>query len=87
MTKQENTMTLSQLQKGDTAKIIRLDVDKILRNRFASFGVMPGEEVTVRECSLAKQTLEIQIGSTTVALRKEEADKVIVDMRGDSVVI
>jgi ferrous iron transport protein A len=72
-------MVLSELQKGDQATIIRLHADKVLRDRFASFGIMPGETVVVHECSLAKQTLEIQIGSTTVALRKEEADKVIVD--------
>jgi ferrous iron transport protein A len=40
---------------------------------------MPGETVVVRECSLAKQTLEIEVGTTTVALRKMEADKIFVE--------
>jgi len=72
-------MELSQLNKGDRARIIKLQADKALRDRFASFGVLPGEEVVVRECSLAKQTIEIDVGSTTIALRKEEADRILVE--------
>jgi ferrous iron transport protein A len=71
-------MTMSQLHKGERAKILRLDADKTLRDRFASFGIFPGEEVSVQECSLAKQTIEIDVEGTTIALRKEEADKIIV---------
>ncbi len=74
-------MVLSELHKGDKAEILKLDAEKALRDRFASFGVMPGEEVTVKECSLAKQTIEIEVGFTTVALRKEEADKIEVKIQ------
>jgi ferrous iron transport protein A len=72
-------MVLSELQKGDAARIIRLVAEKSLRDRFTSFGIMPGETVMVRECSLARQTIEIDVGSTTVALRKKEADKILVE--------
>jgi ferrous iron transport protein A len=69
-------MVLSELHKGDKAQIVKLDADKALRDRFASFGIMPGEDVSVKECSLAKQTIEVEVGATTIALRKEEADKI-----------
>ena len=69
-------MVLSELHKGDVAEIIKLRADKALRDRFASFGVLPGEQVVIRECSLAKQTIEIEVGRTIIALRKEEADKI-----------
>ncbi len=72
-------MVLSELHKGERAEIVRLRADKALRDRFASFGVLPGEQVVVRECSLARQTIEIEVGTTTVALRKEEADKILVE--------
>ncbi len=72
-------MVLSALHKGDTAEIVALKADKILRDRFASFGILPGEQVVIRECSLAKQTIEIEVGTTTIALRKEEADKIEVE--------
>lgn len=74
-------MILSELHKGEHAEIVRLNADKALRDRFASFGVLPGEQVVVRECSLAKQTIEIDVEGTTIALRKEEADKIVVELR------
>ncbi len=72
-------MVLSQLHKGDTAEIVKLKADKILRDRFASFGILPGEQVVIHECSLAKQTIEVEVGRSTIALRKEEADKIEVE--------
>ena len=72
-------MVLSELHKGDTAEIVKLRADKALRDRFASFGILPGEQVVIHECSLAKQTIEIEVGTTTIALRKEEADKIEVE--------
>ena len=75
-------MVLSELQKGDEARIIRLAADKTLRDRFGSFGIMPGETVVVRECSLARQTIKVDVGLSTVALRKEEADKILIEPLG-----
>ena len=72
-------MVLSELRKGDIAEIVKLKADKTLRDRFASFGILPGEQVVIRECSLAKQTIEVEVGTTTIALRKEEADKIEVE--------
>ncbi|AKF25275.1 iron transporter [Sulfurovum lithotrophicum] len=69
-------MKLTELTKGDRAEIIRIDADKALKDRLNSFGVMRGEELTVKGCSLAKQTMEIEVGSTLIALRKEEAEKI-----------
>jgi len=71
-------MVLSQMHKGEQAEIVGLKADKALRDRFASFGILPGETVRVEECSLARQTIEITVGTTTIALRKEEADKILV---------
>ncbi len=66
-------MHLIDLEKGNKATIVRIHADKALRGRFISFGVMRGEELTVKGCSLAKQTMEIQVGSTLIALRANEA--------------
>jgi len=72
-------MKLTELTKGDRAQIIKIHADKILRDRFSSFGVMRGEELLVKGCSLAKQTMEIEVGSTLIALRADEADKIEVE--------
>jgi len=69
-------MNLTELTKGDRAEIVKIHADKPLKDRLSSFGVMRGEELTVKGCSLAKQTMEIEVGSTLIALRKEEAEKI-----------
>ncbi|MCF6207310.1 MAG: ferrous iron transport protein A [Sulfurovum sp.] len=72
-------MRLHELHKDDKAKIIRIHADKPLKDRLASFGVMRGEELTVKGCSLAKQTMEVEVEGTLIALRKEEAEKIEVE--------
>jgi len=69
-------MKLTELTKGDKAEIIRIHADKALKDRLTSFGVMRGEELIVKGCSIAKQTMEIEVGSTLIALRKDEAEKI-----------
>lgn len=72
-------MLLSELRKGERAEVVKLLADKALRDRFSSFGIMPGEEVLIKGCSLAKQTVEIEVGSTLIALRADEAKQIEVE--------
>ncbi|KYJ86525.1 FeoA family protein [Sulfurovum riftiae] len=72
-------MKLTELTKGDRAEIIRIHADKALKDRLTSFGVMRGEELTVKGCSIAKQTMEIEVGSTLIAVRADEAEKIEVE--------
>lgn len=72
-------MLLNKLRKGDQAEIIKIHADKALRDRFSSFGLMRGEELIVKACSLAKQTMEIKVGATSIALRADEAGKIEVN--------
>ncbi|MEA3455776.1 MAG: FeoA family protein [Campylobacterota bacterium] len=75
-------MQLNRLKKGETGEIIRIDADKALRDRLNSLGIMKGEQVTVKELSLAKQTIEISVGSTLVVLRANEAEKIEIKYEG-----
>ena len=72
-------MHLIDLQKGNKATIIKIHADKALRDRLNSFGVMRGEELTVKGCSFAKQTMEIEVGSTLIAVRADEAKRIEVE--------
>jgi len=69
-------MFLSDLKKGDRAQIVQIHADKALKDRLTSFGVMRGETLWIKGCSLAKQTMEIEVGSTLIALRAQEAKKI-----------
>jgi ferrous iron transport protein A len=72
-------MVLSDLHKGDKAEIIKVHADKALKDRLNSFGVMRGETLFVKGCSFAKKTMEIEVGSTLIALRADEAGKIEVE--------
>jgi len=67
---------LNNLHKGERGEVIRVHADKALRDRFSSFGLMRGEEIVVKTCSLARQTMEIEVGATAIALRADEAEKI-----------
>lgn len=69
-------MKLTELKKGNRAEILKISADKALKARLTSFGVMKGEELLLKGCSLAKQTIEIEVGSTLIALRRDEAEKI-----------
>jgi len=69
-------MVLSDIKKGDKAEIVKIHADKALKDRLSSFGVMRGEVLHVKGCSIAKKTMEIEVGSTLIALRADEADKI-----------
>lgn len=72
-------MVLSDLHKGDKAEIVKINADKALKDRLTSFGVMRGETLLIKGCSLARQTMEIEIGSTLIALRADEAGKIEIE--------
>ena len=77
-------MRLTELRKGDRGTIVRIQADPELRNRLHSFGIIPGEELVVKGCSLARQTMEIDVDGTLIALRKEEAEKIEVRKEEDA---
>ena len=75
-------MILTELTKGERGEIVKIHADRALRDRLNSFGIMRGEELAVKGCSLAKQTMEIEVGGTLIALRAEEAEKIEVEKIG-----
>ena len=72
-------MRLDELQKGDMAIIKEIDADPILKRRFYSFGLMKGVSIVVKEYSIKKKTIEIEVNRARVALRIDEAKKIEVE--------
>ena len=62
-------MNLSQIQKNEKVKIVRIT----LKKRLASLGVSVGKEVEVLETTIQKNTIKVGIGLGSVALRLDEA--------------
>jgi len=72
-------MRLSDLHKGDSALIKKINTEEALKTRLASFGVVRGSELTIEACSMGKQTMEILVDGTLIGLRGEEAKQIEVE--------
>ncbi len=69
-------MKLSELKVKQTAQIVSIDCDSILKNRLYSFGITKGTIIKVEEITLTKSTIEIKINQSKIALRMNEASKI-----------
>ncbi|WP_417333809.1 FeoA family protein [Halarcobacter sp.] len=66
-------MYLNELSKNECAKIISISCADKLKARLNSFGITRNSEVLVIEQTLSKNTIEIKVNNTKIALRKSEA--------------
>ena len=72
-------MTLDKLEIKQSAKIVAINCDNILKNRLYSFGIVKGSIVTIEGLTLTKSTIEIKINQSKIALRLSEASKIEVE--------
>jgi Fe2+ transport system protein FeoA len=72
-------MVLTELKTGNSATILKIHAENSLRNRLNSLGIIKGEVVEMKRYSMAKQTIEIEVNHTLIALRREEATKIEIE--------
>lgn len=72
-------MKLSSLQKGDSGTIVKINAGKDLKQRLYSFGIYKGARFEIMACSLGGNTIELKVGSSMVALRRGEVEKIEVE--------
>ncbi|MFA7091529.1 MAG: FeoA family protein [Arcobacteraceae bacterium] len=66
-------MTLDNLNKGESAIITKINAPQALKARLTSFGITKDAKIFLQEVTLAKNTIEITVDRTKVALRVSEA--------------
>lgn len=72
-------MTLDKLNIGEIAIVKSINCEHALKNRFYSFGVVKGSQISVEEITLAKSTIEIKINTTKIAIRLKEASVIEIE--------
>jgi ferrous iron transport protein A len=72
-------MTLNELKLNESAEIVAINCDNILKNRLYSFGIVKGSIVTIEGLTLTKSTIEIKVNQSKIALRLSEASKIEVE--------
>lgn len=71
---------LNVCPKGGMVKVVKINASGPLKQRLISFGLMKGVEVQMLECSATKSTYEIKVGNVRLALRREEAELIEVEV-------
>ena len=73
-------MKLYELKKGQKAIVKNIYGNKEMKQRLLSLGLTKGAEVEVIDCSLTKSNIEIMVDTTLLALRREEAQNIEVEV-------
>jgi ferrous iron transport protein A len=66
--------TLYEMKKNEEATIIKVNAKGALKERLTSFGVVKGSILEVKNCSLTRDNIEIDVNGVFIALRKSEAE-------------
>ena len=72
-------MDLSELKKGECGIITKVTAEQILKSRLNSFGITKGAKIYVIEQTISKNTIEIRLNSTKIALRISEAKTIEIE--------
>lgn len=68
--------TLADIKDGESVLITSIQADKDLKQRLHSFGVRKNATAKVINHSIAKSTIEIEVVTTKIALRMDEAKQI-----------
>ncbi len=76
-------MKLSQMHIGQSGIIRKVRANEPIKGRLFAMGITKGNRITLLDHTLKKETFEVDVEGTRVALRKEEADAIEVEDEKD----
>jgi ferrous iron transport protein A len=74
------TKKLSELQRGEKARIVSVNLNGLTRRRLFDLGFIPGTIVSVVFTSPLGDPVAYLVRDTLIALRKDESDKIEVEL-------
>ncbi len=72
-------MLLSELKEGQTATVVRIGGNGLLRRRIQEMGVVKGTDLYVEKYAPLKDPMEIVLKGFHISLRVEEAADILVE--------
>ena len=76
--KRKKTMTLDEMQVGQSATIVSVGGEGALRNRLIDMGLIPRTKLTLHKVAPMGDPIEIQIRGYELTLRLEDAANIVV---------
>ncbi len=73
-----SVMTLSNMKPGEIATIVSIQTDEALHQRLLAMGFRVGKHIEVIRKARFSGPLQVRIGTTDILLRKNEAEKIMV---------
>ena len=67
------SLKLYDMKVGFHCKILEITATKLLKYKFMDFGIKTGTELIIKNISLSKSNMTVEIKNYTVALRDDEA--------------
>jgi ferrous iron transport protein A len=71
-----NIIKLANCQKGNLIKITSINLDGVMRRRLLDLGFVAGAVVEIVRKSPLGDPIAFRVAQTTIALRKEESEKI-----------
>ena len=71
---------LSQLKKGQNAKILRVSGSGPIKRRMMDMGMVPGSEIKLIRKAPFGDPIEFRIKGYSLSLRKEEAETILIEL-------
>jgi ferrous iron transport protein A len=73
-------LSVLELQEGQKAIITKVSANDGVKSRLQALGVVKNETIKLLKYTFSKETYEIEVGRVKVALRKEEASAIEVEL-------
>ncbi len=73
-------VTLAQLKKGQSAKVISMDQDNAVCQKLLNFGVLPQRRVRYVKSAPMGDPLEFEVEGTHFSVRRQDAQTVLVEV-------
>ena len=67
---------LSELQKGESGKVTKVNGEGAIRRRLFDMGITPGTEVMMRKKAPLGDPIEITVRGYELSIRKSEAENI-----------
>lgn len=81
MNNKSTSISLADLENGQTGIIISMHDGKKASKRLADLGLKPGTEITVRNRTLFSGPVQIEVNGSKLVLGKGLATKIIVELK------
>ncbi len=79
MKKSNRQITLDKLKKGESATVIRLETDSVMRKKLLQMGLTPDCRVKLIRRLLLGGPLEFSVRGYRLCIRKSDAKKIIAE--------